>query len=125
HASVADADPRIGGAGPAHAADHPPEPGLGDRLQRAGPAAGRDGNGDAVAGRAGDGGLVPDRDPERPAPVLAQAAAPGTGGCDHRACPHHRELTMAILLFLIPISLLLLGVAVWAFVWSVRGGQYD
>ncbi len=32
---------------------------------------------------------------------------------------------MAILLFLIPISLLLLGVAVWAFVWSVRGGQYD
>src|SRR3546814_12769649 len=32
---------------------------------------------------------------------------------------------MAILLFLIPISLLLLGVAIWAFVWSVRGGQYD
>ncbi len=32
---------------------------------------------------------------------------------------------MAILLFLIPISLLLLGVAVWAFVWSVRRGQYD
>ncbi len=32
---------------------------------------------------------------------------------------------MAILLFLIPISLLLLGVAVWAFVWSVRGGQFD
>ena len=32
---------------------------------------------------------------------------------------------MTILLFLIPISLLLLGVAIWAFVWSVRGGQYD
>ena len=32
---------------------------------------------------------------------------------------------MAILLFLIPISLLLLGVAVWAFIWSVRGGQFD
>jgi cbb3-type cytochrome oxidase maturation protein len=32
---------------------------------------------------------------------------------------------MAILLFLIPISLLLLGVAVWAFVWSVRDGQFD
>lgn len=32
---------------------------------------------------------------------------------------------MAILLFLIPISLLLLGVAIWAFIWSVRGGQYD
>lgn len=32
---------------------------------------------------------------------------------------------MAILLFLIPISLLLLGAAIWAFVWSVRGGQFD
>ena len=32
---------------------------------------------------------------------------------------------MAILLFLIPVSLLLIGVAVWAFIWSVRGGQYD
>src|SRR3546814_21165587 len=32
---------------------------------------------------------------------------------------------MAILLFLIPISLLLLGVEIWAFVWSVRGVQYD
>lgn len=32
---------------------------------------------------------------------------------------------MAILLFLVPLSLLLLGVAIWAFVWSVRGGQYD
>jgi len=32
---------------------------------------------------------------------------------------------MAILLFLIPISLLLLGVAIWAFVWSVRDGQFD
>lgn len=32
---------------------------------------------------------------------------------------------MNILLVLIPISLLLLGAAVWAFVWAVRGGQYD
>jgi cbb3-type cytochrome oxidase maturation protein len=32
---------------------------------------------------------------------------------------------MAILLALIPISLLLLGLAVWAFLWAVRGGQYD
>lgn len=32
---------------------------------------------------------------------------------------------MAILLFLIPISLLLLGVAIWAFVWAVRRGQFD
>jgi cbb3-type cytochrome oxidase maturation protein len=32
---------------------------------------------------------------------------------------------MAILLVLVPISLILLGVAVWAFVWAVRAGQYD
>jgi len=32
---------------------------------------------------------------------------------------------MAILLVLVPISLVLLGVAVWAFVWAVRSGQYD
>ena len=32
---------------------------------------------------------------------------------------------MAILLVLVPISLVLLGIAVWAFVWAVRSGQYD
>jgi len=32
---------------------------------------------------------------------------------------------MAILLALIPISLLLLGVAIWAFVWAVRRGQFE
>ncbi len=32
---------------------------------------------------------------------------------------------MSILLLLVPISLALLGLAVWAFVWAVRGGQYD
>ena len=32
---------------------------------------------------------------------------------------------MAILLFLIPISLLLVIAAVWAFVAAVRGGQFD
>lgn len=32
---------------------------------------------------------------------------------------------MAILLVLVPISLILFGLAVWAFVWAVRGGQYD
>lgn len=32
---------------------------------------------------------------------------------------------MAILLFLIPISLLLLGVAIAAFVWAVRRGQFE
>lgn len=32
---------------------------------------------------------------------------------------------MAILLMLVPISLVLLGVAVWALVWAIRSGQYD
>lgn len=32
---------------------------------------------------------------------------------------------MNILLALIPISLLLLGAAIWAFVWAVRKGQYE
>ncbi|WP_240096915.1 cbb3-type cytochrome oxidase assembly protein CcoS [Thermomonas flagellata] len=32
---------------------------------------------------------------------------------------------MSILLLLIPLSLVLLVVAVWAFVWAVRKGQFD
>ena len=32
---------------------------------------------------------------------------------------------MTILLLLIPLSLVLLGVAAWAFAWAVRGGQFD
>lgn len=32
---------------------------------------------------------------------------------------------MTILLLLIPLSLLLLGLAVWAFAWAVRRGQFD
>lgn len=32
---------------------------------------------------------------------------------------------MTILLLLIPLSLMLLAVAVWAFVWAVKRGQFD
>ncbi len=32
---------------------------------------------------------------------------------------------MRILLLLVPISLVLLGLAIWAFVWAVRRGQFD
>jgi cbb3-type cytochrome oxidase maturation protein len=32
---------------------------------------------------------------------------------------------MYILLVLIPLSLLLVGVALWAFFWAVDGGQFD
>ena len=32
---------------------------------------------------------------------------------------------MKILFLLIPLSLLLLGIALWAFFWAVRSGQFD
>ena len=32
---------------------------------------------------------------------------------------------MAILLFLVPVSIILLGIAIWAFIAAVRGGQFD
>ncbi len=32
---------------------------------------------------------------------------------------------MSILYLLIPIALVLMGVAIWAFVWSVKAGQFD
>ena len=32
---------------------------------------------------------------------------------------------MTILLLLVPLSLVLLGIAVWAFFWAVRRGQFD
>ncbi len=32
---------------------------------------------------------------------------------------------MSILLLLIPLSVLLLGAAIWAFAWAVRRGQFE
>lgn len=32
---------------------------------------------------------------------------------------------MNILLALVPISAVLLGVAIWSFIWAVRRGQFD
>lgn len=32
---------------------------------------------------------------------------------------------MTILLLLIPLGLMLVGVAAWAFVWAVKRGQFD
>ncbi len=32
---------------------------------------------------------------------------------------------MSMLLILIPLSLVLVGVAVWAFIWAVGSGQFD
>jgi len=35
------------------------------------------------------------------------------------------QVDMRILLLMVPISLVLLGAAIWAFVWAVRRGQFD
>ena len=32
---------------------------------------------------------------------------------------------MSILLLLIPLSVMLLGLAIWAFAWAVRKGQFE
>jgi len=32
---------------------------------------------------------------------------------------------MSILLLLVPLSVMLLGLAIWAFAWAVRRGQFD
>jgi cbb3-type cytochrome oxidase maturation protein len=32
---------------------------------------------------------------------------------------------MSVLLILIPVSVLLVGVAIWAFFWAVDSGQFD
>lgn len=32
---------------------------------------------------------------------------------------------MSVLIYLVPVSLVLLGLAVWAFWWAVRRGQFD
>jgi cbb3-type cytochrome oxidase maturation protein len=32
---------------------------------------------------------------------------------------------MNVLLLLVPISAVLLGIAIWAFAWAVRNGQFD
>lgn len=36
-----------------------------------------------------------------------------------------RDASMTILYFLIPLALVLLGLAVWAFFWAVGSGQFD
>ncbi|MFY8134154.1 MAG: cbb3-type cytochrome oxidase assembly protein CcoS [Aquimonas sp.] len=32
---------------------------------------------------------------------------------------------MSVLIYLVPVSLVLLGLAVWAFWWAVKRGQFD
>jgi len=49
----------------------------------------------------------------------------GGAAADPRPHPPRRRRTMNILLLLVPISLVLLGVAIAAFVWAVRRGQFD
>ncbi|MBK6494748.1 MAG: cbb3-type cytochrome oxidase assembly protein CcoS [Gemmatimonadetes bacterium] len=32
---------------------------------------------------------------------------------------------MSVLFLILPLALVLVGVAVWAYIWSARGGQFD
>ena len=71
------------------------------------------GHGHAVDRRLGMAALV--------AAGHAQCAAPGPA----RRRAAQARCAMTILLLLVPISLVLLGIAIWAFVWAVRRGQFD
>src|SRR5690606_2122879 len=80
------------------------EPRLGVGLQRDCAAGGRLGSGYTAAGCSGDGRLL---------------------AAGHRQCAARAAHAMNILLLLIPISLVLLGIGIAAFLWAVRSGQFD
>src|SRR5690606_3471752 len=89
---------------------HAPEPGLGAGLQRGCPALRGDGTGGTVAGGTRHGGLVAAGDAQCP----ARCARTG-----------HEGGRMNILLVLIPVSVVLLALAIAAFAWAVRRGQFE
>jgi cbb3-type cytochrome oxidase maturation protein len=41
------------------------------------------------------------------------------------ACVADRTNDMDILFLLIPISLIIMGIAVWVFLWAIRSGQFE
>ena len=41
------------------------------------------------------------------------------------ACAAGRSSDMDILFLLIPISLIIMGIAVWVFLWAIRSGQFE
>jgi cbb3-type cytochrome oxidase maturation protein len=41
------------------------------------------------------------------------------------ACVGGRMNDMDILFLLIPISLIIMGIAVWVFLWAIRSGQFE
>jgi len=41
------------------------------------------------------------------------------------ACVADRMNDMDILFLLIPISLIIMGIAVWVFLWAIRSGQFE
>ena len=41
------------------------------------------------------------------------------------ACVAGRMNDMDILFLLIPISLIIMGIAVWVFLWAIRSGQFE
>jgi Cu2+-exporting ATPase len=89
--------------------DHAAEPGLGRGLQPGRDRARRERHDRARLGRARHGRLLARRHPQCT--------------CARRACP--AELAMTYLLALIPVALVLLALAVLAFAWAVRSGQFE
>ena len=41
------------------------------------------------------------------------------------ACAPRLSNSMDILFLLIPISLIIMGIAIWAFLWAIRSGQFE
>lgn len=50
----------------------------------------------------------------------------GVADCrDERPFENGGNTLMSVLIYLVPLSLVLLGFAVWAFWWAVKRGQFD
>lgn len=47
------------------------------------------------------------------------------GGGENAASSIDQGHRMSVLIYLVPVSLVLLGLAVWAFWWAVKRGQFD
>ncbi len=102
----------------------PSEPHLGHRLQPPGAAAGRVRTGHALGGGAGHRHVLASGDQQRPAPGARTGSAPARIPSP-AACVAGRSRRMNSLLILVPVSVVLLGIAIGAFWWAVRQGQFD
>ncbi len=106
-----------------HDRHHPPEPRLGGRLQPGGTAAGRARLGAAVAGVGRHVDELAAGGAERAAARAPAAAGRAGPASTHAGAGSARH--MSIIFVLIPLGLVLVGFALWAFFWAVGDGQFD